>query len=107
MGFLFDIKGQLNTIRLADSKALWPLFEAVVNSIQSIEDSPNRDCGKIVIRAHRKPSTSIQCSLEQKDSLERFESFSVTDNGMGLNKENYKSFNTAYSTLKVQKGSPL
>ncbi|MBD5169651.1 MAG: hypothetical protein HDT20_05990 [Oscillibacter sp.] len=104
MGFLFDIKGQLNTMRLADSKALWPLFEAVVNSIQSIEDSPNRDCGKIVIRAHRKSSISIQCGLEQKDPLERFESFSVTDNGMGLNKENYKSFNTAYSTLKVQKG---
>ena len=33
MGFLFDIKGQLSTIRLADSNALWPLFEAVVNSI--------------------------------------------------------------------------
>lgn len=49
MAFLFDIKGQLNTMHLADSKALWPLFEAVVNSIQSIEDSPNQNCGKIVI----------------------------------------------------------
>lgn len=102
MAFLFDIKGQLNTMHLADSKALWPLFEAVVNSIQSIEDSPNQNCGKIVIRAYRKPST--QCGLEQKEPLERFESFSVTDNGVGLNDENYKSFNTAYSTLKVQKG---
>lgn len=102
MGFLFDIKGQLNTMRLADSKALWPLFEAVVNSIQSIEDSPNKDCGKIVIRAYRKPST--QFAMGQKGTLERFEAFSITDNGNGLNKENFQSFNTAYSTLKVQKG---
>lgn len=102
MGFLFDIKGQLSTIRLADSNALWPLFEAVVNSIQSIEDSPNKDCGKIVIHAHRK--TSNQFGLESKEPLGRFESFSITDNGIGLDAENYRSFNTAYSTLKVQKG---
>lgn len=38
MGFRLNIKGQLNSIHLAEAKALWPLFEAVVNSIQSIED---------------------------------------------------------------------
>ena len=43
--FALDIRGHLNSLRLAESKALWPLFEAVVNSIQSIEDSPNRDNG--------------------------------------------------------------
>ncbi len=104
MGFLFDIKGQLNTMRLADSKALWPLFEAVVNSIQSIEDSPNRNSGKIMIHAYRNPPAFTQIAMGQKESLERFESFSITDNGLGLNEANYRSFNTAYSTLKVKKG---
>ncbi len=104
MGFLFDIKGQLNTMRLADSKALWPLFEAVVNSIQSIEDSPNRDSGKIVIHAYRNSFTFTQTAIGQNEALERFESFSITDNGLGLNGANYTSFNTAYSTLKVKKG---
>ena len=47
--FALDIRGHLNSLRLAESKALWPLFEAVVNSIQSIEDSPNRDNGKTKI----------------------------------------------------------
>ena len=47
--FALDIRGHLNSLRLAESKALWPLFEAVVNSIQSIEDSPNRDNGKITM----------------------------------------------------------
>ena len=41
MGFRLNIKGQLNSIHLAEAKALWPLFEAVVNSIQSIEDAQN------------------------------------------------------------------
>ena len=49
MEFLLNIKGQLNNIHLAEAKALWPLFEAVVNSIQAIEDSENKTCGKIEV----------------------------------------------------------
>ena len=100
--FALDIRGHINSLRLAESKALWPLFEAVVNSIQSIEDSPNRDNGKITIFAQREdqdPNLTIQ-----KDVLERFESFVIEDNGNGMNTANYRSFNTAYSTLKIQKG---
>lgn len=69
--FALDIRGHLNSLRLAESKALWPLFEAVVNSIQSIEDSPNRDNGKITIFAQREdqdPNLTIQ-----KDVLERLQ----------------------------------
>ena len=54
--FVLDIRGQLNNIRLAESKALWPLFEAVVNSIQAIEDSPNKNNGRIHISAQREIS---------------------------------------------------
>ncbi len=101
--FVLDIRGQLNNIRLAESKALWPLFEAVVNSIQAIEDSPNRNNGKIYISAQRE--ISYNGTLDSnKEFLERFESFSITDNGIGLDEQNYKSFNTAYSTLKAKKG---
>ena len=38
--FTFNIKGLLRDMKLAEAKALWPLFEAVVNAIQAIEDSP-------------------------------------------------------------------
>ena len=51
--FTLDIRGQLNNMRLSDTKALWPLFEAVVNSIHSIEDSANAEKGKISIYAQR------------------------------------------------------
>ena len=101
--FVLDIRGQLNNIRLAESKALWPLFEAVVNSIQAIEDSPNKNNGRIHISAQREISYNEKLDAN-KDILEKFESFSITDNGVGLDEQNYKSFNTAYSTLKAKKG---
>ena len=50
--FTFNIKGLLRDMKLAESKALWPLFEAVVNAIQAIEDSPNRENGKITVFVH-------------------------------------------------------
>lgn len=100
---LLDLRGQLNSINLAESKALWPLFEAIVNSIQAIEDSPNKNCGKITIIAEREPT--MQNQIEQEtEVLEKFESFTVIDNGAGFNETNYGSFRTAYSTLKVKKG---
>ena len=100
--FTLDIKGQLNSMRLSESKALWPLYEAVVNSIQAIEDSKNKENGKISIKIVREESG--QGNLSGEEQLERIESFIITDNGAGMNAENYKSFNTAYSTLKIQKG---
>ncbi len=100
--FTLDIKGQLNNIRLSESKALWPLFEAVVNAIQAIEDSGNKDCGKIEIYVKREDL--IQQSLTDTEVLGRIESFTISDNGIGMNSQNYTSFNTAYSTLKIKKG---
>lgn len=34
-----NVAGQVGQIKLSQSKALWPLFETVINSIQSLEDS--------------------------------------------------------------------
>ena len=100
--FTLDIRGQLNNIKLATSRALWPLFEAVVNSIHAIEDSSSKEKGRITITAVREESFTTP--LPSVKPLERIESFVITDNGIGFNEENYKSFNTAYSTLKLKKG---
>ena len=101
--FTLDIKGQLNNMRLSDAKALWPLFEAVVNSIHSIEDSACKDCGEITIFAQRDVGMHESYDKE-KPPLERINSFTITDNGQGFTAEDYTSFNTAYSTLKIKKG---
>ena len=39
MPITVNIAGQVGQIRLAQSKVLWPLFETVINSIQSLEDT--------------------------------------------------------------------
>ena len=93
---LLDIRGQLNSMSLPPSKALWPLFETVVNAIQSIEDSENRANGIINIFVERE--TPTQLMIGEEEPLGRIVSFSVTDNGMGFTTDNYNSFNTAYSS---------
>lgn len=99
---LFDLKGHLNSLNLPTSKALWPLFEAVVNSIQAIEELPNRDNGRITIYAER--DQYVQSEMGKEESLGRFCSFTIKDNGIGFDKDNCKSFQTACSTLKIKKG---
>lgn len=102
MSFRFNLNGQLQSFSLPAYKALWPLFEAVVNAIQSIEDSENKECGKIFIRAER--DSIQQLGLDGNVINAPFASFVVKDNGCGFNKDNYDSFCEAYSTLKVTKG---
>ena len=90
--FIIDIKGQLNNMKLGVSKTLWPLFEAIVNAIHSIEDSPNKDNGKISITVIRDEEPRLpNCQPD----LEKINSFVIEDNGVGFNEENYVSFNTA------------
>lgn len=99
--FMIDINGQLNNLKLGMSKSLWPLFEAIINSIHSIEESPNRDIGLITITAIR---DDILPLAGEQQGLGKINSFVIEDNGLGFDEDNYLSFNTAYSTLKIRKG---
>jgi hypothetical protein len=109
--FMVDIKGRINNTPLPDYKYLWPLFESVVNSIQSVEDSAITD-GRIEIYAERQNYAQIALDLrearvagvEMKPEITSFFSFSITDNGHGFTSDNYKSFRTADSSLKWKKG---
>lgn len=105
MPIIVNVAGQVGQIKLSLAKALWPLFETVINSIQSLEDS-NVPEKKIVIDALR--SEHIQLRTDGQGNMieesAHFEAFTVTDNGNGFNTENYTSFLEAYSQLKVKKG---
>lgn len=105
MPMTVNVAGQVGQIKLSLAKALWPLFETVINSIQSLEDS-NVSQKKIIIDALR--SEDIQLKTDgQGNTVEEpahFVAFVVTDNGNGFNTENYTSFLEAYSQLKVKKG---
>lgn len=105
MPIIVNVAGQVGQIKLSTTKALWPLFETVINSIQSLEDS-NVDEKKISIDALRPEHVQLKTDGQGNTigELTHFESFVVTDNGNGFNTENYTSFLEAYSQLKVRKG---
>ena len=102
MHFTMNLKGQVNQMRLPKSKALWPLFETIVNSIQSLEET--KDCADphITVIANRPDERQIK--MDGEEELNHFEEFIVTDNGEGFTERNYKSFLEAYTTYKIQKG---
>ena len=95
-----DLKGRVNRLRLAERNMLLPVLEAVVNSIHAIEDAKIKN-GKITIEIVRTPQSSLE--IEGR-SLPEIIGFTITDNGIGFNEENYESFKREYSTYKAWRG---
>ncbi len=102
MYFTMNLAGQVNQMKLPKSKALWPLFETIVNSIQSLEETKSCEAPLITIVANR--LDYAQMTTEGTEELNHFNEFIVTDNGEGFIDKNYHSFLEAYSTLKLSKG---
>ncbi len=103
-----NLKGRLRNTSLPKSHGLLPLFEAVVNSIHSVEEAGlSPDDGKITVEIIRR--SQGQLGLDEKKSpgreaLENIVGFKVTDNGIGFNDDNLQSFQTLDSDHKADKG---
>lgn len=97
-----DLRGRVGNTKLPLSNGLYPLFEAISNSIHSIEEAKERD-GRIEIEVIRDNS---QASLIDGEPLfnQPITGFNVHDNGVGFTENNYKSFQTSDSTKKKSKG---
>jgi hypothetical protein len=93
-----DVIGKINEKKLAYNNTLLPLFEAVVNSIQAIEEYSATKPGIIQIDITRSSQTEL--NLDGTERLPVILDFSITDNGIGFNDKNYQSFNYAHSTYK-------
>ncbi len=95
-----DIAGRVRNVTLPASRPLLPLYEAVVNSIQSIEDvkEPN---GKIEIVILRDKAQGL---ITDDRSLAEIVGFRVTDNGEGFTEANFRSFWTSDSKYKFARG---
>lgn len=104
-----NLAGRLRNTKLPVSHSLLPVFEAVVNSIHSIEERDDRDSrGTISVEILRKDS-GPELDLEGRkkrgaDFIPEITSFKVTDNGIGFDDENLKSFRTLDSDHKAEKG---
>jgi hypothetical protein len=55
-----DVIGKINEKKLAYNNTLLPLFEAIVNSIQAIEEYSSTKPGIIQIDITRSPQTQIE-----------------------------------------------
>jgi len=94
-----DLAGKVKNTQLPRSKALLPMFEAVVNSLQSIEDA-----GETL----RTPKVEIvvirDAALPGFEADTDVSGFTITDNGVGFTADNVDSFFTSDTQYKVGRG---
>jgi hypothetical protein len=98
MSIKIDLGNQVRQTVLPQWKPLLPLFEAVMNSFQAIRDA------KLPERAGHVTIAILRESDLFKEETPPIVGFEVTDNGVGLDDENFDSFNTAFSRRKVSAG---
>jgi hypothetical protein len=97
-----DLAGKVTNLPHFKSEALLPVFEAVVNSIQAIEDRNALDTrGRVSVRIERSPDRPLE---GMSDSHAPIIAFIVEDDGIGFDDRNYESFLTSDSTLKALRG---
>jgi hypothetical protein len=97
--FAFDLAGRVRNLGLPASavNALIPLFEAVSNGLHAIEarwatDAPTRGL------------MSIEILRRDNDSEQAIIGFEISDNGIGLTDDNWRSFRTSDSDFKIARG---
>lgn len=95
-----NFQGLVDLHTLPTSEPLLPLYEAVVNSIQSINQA-NISNGNIYIEIEREDSLSL---IERENWETDIENIVIHDNGIGFTEDNFKSFNTYASDFKKMLG---
>lgn len=100
--FKENLFGRLGNFPLSVERPLFPIFEAISNSIHAIEDSKRAD-GQIVVHIHRNPAPSAPLIKDAKPT-ETVCAFTIEDNGIGFTDKNFSSFCTADSTFKKARG---
>lgn len=93
--FRASLSGQIRQTKLPKWKPLLPVFEAVMNAVQAIQERGGE--GSIIVNIREAPSLQI-------DDVVRIDSFVIYDDGVGFHDDNMDSFNTAYSEYKYAKG---
>lgn len=95
-----DVAGRIRNVVLPKSRPLLPVYEAIINSIQAIEDA-KENAGKITIKLTRDTSAQMYDTEKPARDITFFE---VIDNGVGFTDENFEAFQTSDTTYKVDRG---
>lgn len=100
-----SLKGRLRNTNLPLTNGLYPLFEAVVNSIHSIDSLLKKGKlsssmeGSITVKILRTSQTTAYSDV--KPDIIGFE---IIDTGIGFNTDNFTSFQTLDSEYKIDLG---
>lgn len=97
-----DIEGIIRELNISISDVLYPFYETIVNSIQSIQErGKDFSGGKIIVEIERDKT-----EVELFEKLEHFpiKKVIITDNGLGFTPSNLQSFEHAHSTKKIEIG---
>ena len=105
-----NILGLIRSIKLTESNYLFPLFEAVVNAIQAVQERAKyegrrlqlTDIFDIYIRRPKSKQSKIQ-GIEN-NTYSPITGFEIVDNGMGFFSKNCSSFEEAYTPYKLELG---
>ena len=96
-----DFRGRVANTPLRLKHGLLPLFEAIVNSIDAIEQRGSRD-GRIVVTVGRdedEPTEDLHGNVKRS-----IVDFYVRDNGVGFTEANFASFQTLDTRSKAAQG---
>ncbi|MDY7096257.1 MAG: ATP-binding protein [Acidobacteriota bacterium] len=96
-----DLPGRVHNTKLATTKPLQPLFEALSNSFHAIEDAAD---GPSEIKVVVERDSSKPALYEDGHESSPVSAFTVIDTGIGFDSKNWKSFNTSDSTYKQARG---
>lgn len=93
----FDVLGRIDNMRLPDGKAaiLYSVYEAVSNSIHSIEDRFGKDA------SHNKGMISVEIATDDDGYIE---AIYISDNGAGFHEHNLQAFDTCDTRSKAPRG---
>src|SRR5216683_3559223 len=102
-----SLTGRLRNTSLPKSRALMPLFEAVVNAIQAVDEAhSDMDSTLIEIVIVRDQQIPLELGDDSQTSayVEPINSFIVIDNGEGFHNRNMESFETLDSEYRSAYG---
>ncbi len=98
-----DIVGRIRNLQLPVTQPLIPLFECLVNSIESIEDSGIKS-GRIDVYFDR-DARQVAIAGTEETTLASIRDVTIVDNGAGFNDGNVKAFFLSDSTRKANRGN--
>jgi len=90
-----NVRNRVNKLHLPKTKSLFPLYEVISNSIHAIDEAKEKGIikgnGEIKINILRIGKDKVFKEISNTDDYP-IDSFEIIDNGIGLNEDNYNSF---------------